>query len=392
MKRLLLCAIIAMSGISAMADLEGDGYYRVQNAITKRYAYLLDNKGSINIGTTSADVQAIELYLGFAKASSDPSTVFYIDKINDSSSKYEYNIAGQGTNLHAFLDIYMKIIDGKEIDGQQAYYASGTYSGGTKYLGDLNSSLREEQGFASVDVSGDRRLWYIHAVKADSDESYFGVAPVLTVGGKYYNPMFASFPYDAYSEGIKFYTITRINPWAEVPAVALKELTGVVPAGTPVIIECANPLPADNRLNVGSSGALADPAGNMLKGVYFKNDDVIHKNLTPYDKRTMRILTVKNGQLVFDVADIDYLPRNQAYLQLSGDEQCAVECYRVVTEDVYEAEYSSVEALPVSAVVDAYTLDGRLVKAGISRQEASSLGKGLYILRSGAVSEKLIVR
>ena len=45
------------------ADLNGNGYYRVQSAYTKRYAYLTDNKGSYNIPTTSADVGALELFI-----------------------------------------------------------------------------------------------------------------------------------------------------------------------------------------------------------------------------------------------------------------------------------------------------------------------------------------
>ncbi|MDE5585784.1 MAG: hypothetical protein K2I92_05495, partial [Muribaculaceae bacterium] len=319
MKKLLLSAFVAMTVLPAMADLEGDGYYRVQNAITKRYAYLLDNKGSMNASTSSVDVRALELFLGFAKASSDPSTVFYIDKVPDSKS--EYNIEGQGTSLYKFLKKYMYVMDGKEIDGQMSYYAYGKDSGLTKYLGDLNSSLTEEEGMASADVNGDRRLWYIHPVIADTDNSYFGVAPTLTSKGKYYAPMYAGFPYDAYSEGVKFYTVSGVYPLGDTPAVCIKEVKGVIPSGTAVIIECANPLPVDNKLNVGPEGAAADVKGNMLKGVYFENYGKIHKNLTPYDRKTMRILTVKDGQLVFDVADIENLPRNQAYLQLTGDDQ-----------------------------------------------------------------------
>ncbi|MDE5849531.1 MAG: hypothetical protein K2H38_05270 [Muribaculaceae bacterium] len=393
MKKLLLSAIIAMSVFPAMADLEGDGYYRVQNAVTKRYAYLLDNKGSFNAATSTVDVQALELYLGFSKACSDPSTVFYISKLNSTGSLSKYDIAGQGTSIQGFLDeVNMYIIKSKVIDGEQAYLANGDNGLMSKYLGDRNSSLTEEQGLASADVSGDRRLWYIDPVKADSSDSYFGVAPTLTCGGKYYYPMYAGFPYDAYSEGIKFYAVTKVNPWAEVPAVGLKELTGVIPAGAPVIIECSHPLPTDNRLNVGGEGEPAELSGNLLKGVYFNNDDVIHKNRKAYDRKTMRILTVKDGNLCFEVADIDYLPRNQAYLQLTEADQYNVKSFKVVSEEVYEAEYNGVSVVEDSSVVDVYSLDGRLVKAGVNKEEVPALGKGLYILRSGNNSEKAVVR
>lgn len=393
MKKLLLCAIIALSSFSAMADLDGDGYYRVENAVSKRYAYLLDNKAYTNVGATNVDVQAIELYLGFEKASSDPATIFYLNKITSSSSKYEYDVSGQGTSLHEFLDEYLKVRPGKEIDGEQAYYAYGTYTAGALYLGDRRSDPNAEKGLASTDATGDNRLWYILPVDANSSDSYFGVAPSIELNGKYYYPMFAGFPYNAYSDGIKFFTITRINPWSESPAVGLKELKGVVPAGTPVIIECSHPLPTDNRLNVGPAGQLADTNGNLLKGVFFNNDDVIHENRTAYDRKTMRILGVKDGKLVFDVADIDYLPRNQAYLQLTDDVQSEVGCYQVVTEEEYDVKYSQVEGIMMSSDVDVYSLDGRLVKTGVQKNEIPSLvGKGLYILRNGQISEKLIVR
>lgn len=392
MKKLLLCAMIAMSVFSAMAELGGDGYYRVQNAVTKRYAYLLDNKAFKNVSATTVDVQAIELYLGFLKASSDPATVFYINKNNSSSSKYEYDIAGQGTSLYSFLNEYMKVITGKVIDGEQSYYAYGTSSIGSKYLGDRRSDPNAEKGLASVDTSGDIRLWYIHPIVADSPDSYFGVAPTLTCNGKYYYAMFASFPFDAFSDGMKFFTVTKVNPRKDSPAVCLKELNGVVPAGTPVIIECSNPLPSNNRLNIAPAGTTADVSGNLLKGVYFNNDDVIHKNQTAYDSKTMRILAVKDGKLVFDVADIDYLPRNQAYLQLTEDDQYKVGCYQLLSEDEYEDIYNSVGVIDALEFVDVYTADGRLVKACVAKQDVSSLGAGLYILHGKGLTEKIIVR
>ncbi len=61
MKKLLLLTISALVSLPSFADLGGDGYYRVQNAHTKRYAYLLDDKGKIDTVSTSADVGAIEL-------------------------------------------------------------------------------------------------------------------------------------------------------------------------------------------------------------------------------------------------------------------------------------------------------------------------------------------
>ena len=329
--------MIAMSAASSYADLNGDGYYRVQNAVTKRYAYLLDDKGYFDPKTTSADVNALQLYSGFLKASSDPSSIFYITKVPD--AKYDYNVAGQGTSIYDFLTTYLKIIDGKQYEGRKSYYAYASKSGFTKYLGDLRVDNDTEMGFPSVDAKGDNRLWYIDALVNSSSDSYFGIAPTVTAGGKYYYPFFAGFPYSAYSAGVKFYFVSRID--AELGVAVIKEVSGVVPAGTPVIVECSNPLAADNKLNIGGWSDGSAVAGNMLKGVYFDNDTKTHYNRTAYDKSSMRSLASVDGKLMFVTGNYDFIPRNEAYLQLTTAEQKAVGSYQVMTESDYNAYVSS---------------------------------------------------
>lgn len=317
--------------VGAMAELNGDGYYRVQNALTKRYAYLMDNRGSFDPQTTSADVQALHLYSGFVRASSDPASVFYLNNVNGSS----YNIAGQGTSLYGFLGEYLKIIKGKSIDGIQSYYAYASKSGFTKYLGDIRSDLSSERGNPSVDAKGDDRLWYIDAISNTGDNNYFGIAPTLTAGGKYYYPFYAGFPFAAYSSDMNFYVVSRIEP--EFGVVVISRLSGNVPASTPVIVECANPLATDNRLTIGPSGSNASVPSNYLRGVYFDNDMKTHYNRTPYDKNTMRSLAVENGKLVFSKGDYEFCPRNQAYLLLPNAAACAVDTYQIMTDSEFDA-------------------------------------------------------
>lgn len=389
MRKLLLSAAIVLTSLTAFADLQGDGYYRVQNAMTKRYVYLLDNKGSFNASAGSADVWALRLFMDKSNLYSDPSTVFYIDCVSgEGTNIVSCNIAGQGTSLYDFFSSYMKVMGSKNIDDQKSYFAYATKSGVSKYLGDRQRKLNVDEGYPDVDATGDYRLWYIDPIITDSEESYFGVAPTLTKGGKYYAPFYAAFPFKPYSEGMKVYAVGKVD--AEHAVVVLKEVDGVVPGATPVIIECSNLLPAGNRLNIGGAGASV--GDNFLKGVYFNNDIYGHVNQTPYNKKTMRILTESNGKLVFDVADIDFLPRNEAYLQLTGDKEYAVGKYTVLTEEEYKNAYDAVEVIEVDQPVDVYSLDGRLVESGILKADVPSLGKGLYILRSGGVSEKLIVR
>lgn len=389
MRKILLIFFLAVFSVTAFAELDGNGYYRVQNAYTKRYAYLVDDKGKIDTVSTSVDVGALELYLNFLRASSDPSTIFYISKAENAGSGSYYDIGAQGTSLHGFLNEYLKIIKAKSYDGEQSYYAYASKSGMSKYLGDRRVDMNEEKGISTSEATKDSRLWYIRRPDASSDE-YFGIAPTLTANGKYYYPLFAGFPFSAYSEGIKFYYVDRVDSYNGVAVI--KEAEGTIPAGKAVIVECSNPLATDNRLNVGAGGSMASLEGSMLKGVYFDNPVFLHYNRTPYDKQSMRTLSVVNGKLTFVVGEDEFLPRNQAYLQLSDENQYATANYTLMTESDYENEYAAVGIIPESDSVDVFSLDGRLLKSAISKSDVSSLGKGLYILKGKSKSEKFIVR
>ncbi|MDE6378889.1 MAG: T9SS type A sorting domain-containing protein [Muribaculaceae bacterium] len=387
MKKLLLAAIVSVVASSAFAELPADGYYRVQNAYTKRYAYLLDNKGSINIGGTTVDVGALKMYLDVTNLNTDPADIFYIDHHTDNPNKYD--ISGQGTSVYAFIGQYVDIVESrKQYEGRDAYMLYGTDSGMVKYIGDIWLNMSDNEGMSSSEAKGDDRKWYLNPVDAKTDQ-YFGIAPSQTAQGKYYGSLYAGFPYSAYSEGVKFYTITEIDPRG---AAIISEVYGTVPAGTPVIVECANPLATDNRLNVGPASYSGTVSGNLLKGVYFDNPSGSHYNRTRFDRETMRVLGVKNGHLAFVEGDYDFIPRNQAYLQLTDPSQYAVKDFIVMTAEQRDNELGVVASIPVSASVDVYSLDGRLVESGIAREDVSSLGKGIYILRSAGATEKLIVR
>ena len=60
MKRIFVLTFLAALTSSIFAQYTGDGYYRVHNKKTSRYIYVLDNTGSINVQTASADMGAIE--------------------------------------------------------------------------------------------------------------------------------------------------------------------------------------------------------------------------------------------------------------------------------------------------------------------------------------------
>lgn len=348
MKKILLFALLLLSVVPAFAEFNGSGYYRTQNATSGRYAYLLDNTGSYDTHTSSADVLALALYSGFLRASSDPASVFYYTLVSEDTRKgiSTIDIAGQGTSIHKFLDAYMKMMKYKNIDGKMSYLLYGEKGGLVKYLGDISSSALAEEGYPSIDAQGSDRYWWVDPLSDASSASYFGIAPTLTAGGKYYYPLYAGFDFNAYSSGVKFHIISKVENGVAV----IKPVSGVIPAATPVIVECSKPLATDNRLNIGPSGSKADVSGNKLGGVYFDNPLPTHYNRTKFDKNTMRILTVKDGKLAFYTpSDLDFLPRNQAYLKVpSGTEKDV----KVMTEDEYVkyAEQLEWERNQVSAI------------------------------------------
>ena len=343
MKKFLLGAIAALTALSAMADLNGDGYYRLQNALTKRYVYLLDNKGKVDVQTSSADVGALQLYKNLSRAISDPSTIFLLTN----AGGYDHNVAGQGTDLYSFLGSYLKIRKAKNYDGQQAYYAYATKSSLSRFLGDIRSDFDMDEGYPSADGSGDNRLWYIHPMNT-SGENYFGITPSLTAGGKYYHTLYAGFPVSASSSGVKFYVVSRVEP--EYGVVVISEVSGKIPSGTPVIVECASPVADSNRLNVNPDGQTANVSSNLLKGTYFDNSEATHYNRTPYDKNTMRSLAVVDGKLMFVKGNYDFMPRNEAVLQLPTPECADIERLKVMTE----AEFSDYVASIGEVVPDGY--------------------------------------
>ncbi len=318
----------------AVAQLGADGYYRVQNYISNRYIYITDNKGSVDAATTSVDALAIQLWKGDEKAASDPATVLYFKK----NSGSDYDIQAQSTGIHQIVGQYITIY--KNSDG--TYFAYGRNSGMTKYLGDANAADGDE-GAISTEAKGDRRKWYIKPITATGD-SYFGVKPTLSVGGKHYAPFFASFPFSAYSTGVKVYAITEYGYGMAV----VEQQTGTVAGATACYIECPDTEPTNNRLNIGGTGTAVN--GNQLAGVYFENYMTTHKNLTPYDKNTMRVLgTLADGTLGFITANITYLPANQSYLKVPVGSPASV---KIVTRAEYD---EAVKSLPQSVSLDQKT-------------------------------------
>ena len=312
----LLTLLISIVTVNAQ-EQPADGYYRVNNYKTGRYVYICDNRGSINMATTDADLLAIELWKNKDKAISDPATVLYFTHIE----KRLHEIAGQGTCIYDIIGAYANIMPSNGL-----YYCYGTNSGLTKYLSDGEQS-DSEKGTMVIDASGDYRKWHITPITAEGD-NYFGVKGEITANGKHYSTMYASFPFSTKSAGVKAYAVTKVDCGMAV----ISEIQGVAPGATGVLFISGSAAPDQSRLNIGGNGT--KPEGNLLSGVYFDNSLTTHFNRTKYDPNTMRVLGVcSDGKPGFIKANIEYLPRNKAYLTVPAGSPAEL---KIVTKEEYD--------------------------------------------------------
>lgn len=352
MKRLIFLLISGITALPILAQLNGDGYYRIQS--TSSYGrYLTISNNKVDDTNKSAITKGEEGNVYGLKTItdpvSDPSSIIYISKDNTSTSDIAYNIQAQGINPLGFLKsngAELRIYPDSKKGGYFIYGSKGAIS---LFLVDNNGS----DGYIKVarrDAYKDNQNWYVKPV--DGTTEYLGIAPDpnIKVGDKYYTTIYASFPFQP-GEGMKAYYVgegkfSDCTPYAE-----LKEINGKVPAATPVIIECSSLDPADNKVTLLSGNdAPAAISGNKLAGAYFcyikmfPNTDMENpsanyqeiKNAIDYDSKKMRVLGLVNGKLglvdagdealvVTQIVTKDrktvlgqgrYLPANKAYFPI----------------------------------------------------------------------------
>ena len=326
-KILITLALTTGVTLSAFANLNGNGYYRVKNYGSSRWATLVDNTATVDFFAGAADLHSLELTNNTAEILSDAGSVVYINQKSNSL----YDVASQGVTLESLVDNNVNIrANGTGADGQAVYMLYGTYKGATKYIGDANILTSEEYGKASLNVSNvDFNKWYIIPIDANTD-NYFGAVPSVKANSGLFTSLFTSFAYKPYSSGVIAYYIARVG----FGMAEMIEITGAVPPGSPVVIKCAGNNVSDNRMQIMEmQDALPS---NSLTGVYFNYSSNANVNQVKYDPQTMRVLGVcKDGSLGFVVADnLDYIPSNTAYLKVPAGSVPEIKC---VSSTDYEA-------------------------------------------------------
>lgn len=339
MRRLILLLMTGFTAIPLLAQLSGDGYYRIQNASSYERYLTISNDDKIDDTNKNAIMSGNEgniyAYKTITDPVSDPSSIIYISKDNTSASNNAYNLHAQGIIPFGFLQgngAELKIYPNGD-----SYFIYGSNGGISLFLVDNNGS----DGYIKVARKGaypEYQNWNIKPV--DGTTEYLGIAPDpnIKVGDKYYTTIFADFPFEL-PEGMKAYYVRNYTVGTGEGIAELKEITGKVPANTPVILECSSLDPADNKLILlTSNDAPSAISGNKLAGVYFcyvkmKGDTGQEntnlqtiKNVINYDSKQMRVLGLVDGKLALVTASDDqlvvtdqgrYLPANKAYFQFT---------------------------------------------------------------------------
>lgn len=327
-RRIFLLLALALTGaLNCMAQLNGTGFYRFRNAAqTTDYISIANDKfnyktaistacgGLMEALSSDGQARALECAGKFLETDIhlvddadciNPGSVIYAQKKNTNTSNYDYNLIGQGTSLLTlttgtypgsialeFTERYVTINKVSGSDSNTIYTAKielksstsvpfyGQPSLGTRYLVDDNGKLAINSSNTAQNAK-----WYIEPV------DHFNVAPEVEFAEKYYTTLYVPFAFKLSNNVAKAYAVTAIAADGSVEIEEVAANGGIVPAGTPVILECTSNVTADCQLiptgaplftapdvSVKAAAPTASTATdytgtNLLKGNYYCNQD-----------------------------------------------------------------------------------------------------------------------
>lgn len=383
-KRLFLLLLGCATMLGAQAQLDGAGYYRVKNVTSGRYMSLSDDHSrGVDFNSCTADCGAMQTSKIMDNIYSDPGSIFYLDHIDGVS----YNVVGQGTSLHDIINYYIYI------SPVGSYYKIYQEQKGQRVtLSDLDD-VEEDESY--VATTGGKTTWYITPL--NTTDNYIGVKPTISVGDKHYAAVFTGYPYTL-GAGMKAYYINKVIEKEGV--VIIKELTGTIPAKTPVLIECSSTDISKNQITP-VLNSVAVPSDNVAKGVYFCLGDrwSAHYNSTKFDPSNMRVLSLNTyGNLAVSTSTqnlktvmiepkgadgkhltITAIPANSWYIPVSSSAPSEL---KLVTAEQYATGIKDITVKPAS-LYNVYTLEGVQIKKNAT--SISDLHQGIYIINGKKV-------
>lgn len=445
-----LCALAlaALCTLPAVAQLNGTGFYRFRNAqYASDYISLANDKfnfhtciskacGGLRQALTDAGkARALDCagkYLQTDIHMVDdaniiiPGSVIYAKKI---TSDGEYNLIGQGTSLETlttgkysasadleFKERYITITARSGSGANTLYTASvelksstsvplfGYPSLGIRYLVDQDNTLALSTSYSATNAK-----WYIEPV------THFNVLPEVELNGKWYTTLKVPFAFTLSGSVEKAFAITANS----AGVLLYQEITGTVPAGTPVLLQCGSPNPTDCRLIptgaptytapqmlVNSDAPLADENSsyqgtNLLGGTYYCNTDgtITYNtnggtdtiNANKFTSTSGKYVIGKNaeGKLGFIPAanaGLTYMPANKAWLTSAG----VFPTVAAPSISLASGTYSGPQTVTISAQEGAsilYSTDGGTTWQPYSG--AIEVGEGTTTLQAKAIKDGL---
>ena len=365
MKKILLF-LTSFLPLAAAAQLDGDGYYRIQNNASERYVILNDNvvNGEVNMSSASADVSNLTSWKSFGKAESNPGSIFYVMNMGGA----QYNLISQGTSIYditggkKYLDIYAK-------NGGEYYLFEVTSGGVAGHLYDSNDSYEE----GSINTKGEKAYMYWRLLPVTTDNNYIGLKPTVQAADGWYGTFYASFPFKLNSSNVTVYYVDGVH----TGQFQLKPIeTEIIPASTPLVFKTNSNDPAQNKI-IPVYETTSAPTDNYLSGTYFACRTRKHKVYVEFDASKMRVLGVdaeKNLILTADatgrLTEDGDIPMNTCWLSvpegLSGD-------FKRVDRDTYTAISNIKADTKENAQKGTFTL------TGVQVDDSKALRPGIYI-------------
>ena len=376
MKKSLLSLLLLLP-LTLYAQLNGSGFYRIQNYKTDRYFVMVDDTAWVVMTASTQDINtgAFRLVRPFEeRVASNPATICYLTK----HTNYQYNVSGQGMDLYARVKSYLEFR--QQSNGTYTIGGTGT-SGGvsmTKYLRDTEDPDDVAYIYTVSSNLNNYCYWWVRPI---NDKYYFGPKPtvkaIIEGDSLYYLPFYASFSV-VLNDNVKAYYVSEVKgSYAKVTA-----CTTFAPTTTPVILECKSETPSDNKVTL--SPATYTISDNKLKGVYFCNDvpaESKHRNVTVYNSSTMRVLgRADDGRLAFvKASDLKYIPANTCYLQVAAGSPDVIYVVKEIPSGIETVQASNVKSVQRGV----YSLSGQHLG-----DTTEGLPKGVYVVNG----RKTVVR